>query len=117
VPVATLPDTSATDPCDLPPPIEPKGDLVKIRFVNKSGSDINLSFGMMKENDEKECGTYGFTIGKYEEPEVKVLAGCYWGYAWVLDPPSDARNIEALCVTDTSKTTPIWISKEVIGFH
>jgi hypothetical protein len=114
---ATLPDTSATDPCNQPPPIKPKGTLVKVRFINKSGSNINLSFGMMKENDQKECGTYGFTIGKYEEQEAQVLAGCYWGYAWVLDPPSDARNIDALCVTDTNKTTSIWISKEVIGFH
>jgi hypothetical protein len=118
VPVAaTLPDTSAADPCDQPPPIEPKGTLVKIRFINKSDSNINLSFGMIKENDKKECGTYGYTIGRYEEPEVQVLAGCYWGYAWILDPPSDARNLEVLCVTDTTKTTSIWISKEVIGFH
>jgi hypothetical protein len=117
VPAATLPDTSASDPCNLPPPAEPKGKMVKIKFVNKADSNINLSFGMIKENDQKECGTYGYTIGRYEEPEVQVLAGCYWAYAWVINPPSDARNLEVLCVTDTSKVTSIWISNEVIAFH
>ena len=114
---ATLPDTSATDPCNEPPPAEPKGKLVKVMFLNKSDSTVNLSFGMTKENDQKECGTYSFTIGRYEEPEVTVLAGCYWGWGWVLDPPSIAKTPDVLCVTDTSKTTSIWITSEVISFH
>ncbi len=114
---ATLPDTSATDPCDEPPPSEPKGAVVKVRFLNKSDSTVNLSFGMIKENDKKECGTYSFTIGRYEEPEVQVLAGCYWGWGWVLDPPSIAKTADVLCVTDTSKAYSVWITKEVISFH
>ncbi|CAG1005939.1 hypothetical protein ANAEL_03374 [Anaerolineales bacterium] len=114
---ATLPDTSATDPCDEPPPQEPKGAVVKVLFLNKSDSTVNLSFAMAKENDQKECGTYSFTIGRYEEPEVTVLAGCYWGWGWVLDPPSIAKSPDALCVTDTGKTTSIWITNEVISFH
>jgi hypothetical protein len=115
--LATLPDTSATDPCDEPPPVEPKGAVVKVLFLNKSDSTVNLSFGMTKENDQKECGTYSFTIGRYEEPEVQILAGCYWGWGWVLDPPSIAKTPDVLCVTDTSKTTSIWITNEVISFH
>ena len=115
--LATLPDTSATDPCDEPPPVEPKGAVVKVLFLNKSDSTVNLSFGMTKENDQKECGTYSYTIGRYEEPEVQILAGCYWGWGWVLDPPSIAKTPDVLCVTDTSKTTSIWITNEVISFH
>ena len=117
VPVATLPDTSATDPCNEPPPIKPKGAVVKIKFVNKTDSSLNLSFAMAQENSLKECGTYSFTLARFDEPVVEVLAGCYWGYAWVLDPPSNAKTPDALCVTDTSKITAIWITKEVIGFH
>jgi hypothetical protein len=113
----TLPDTSATDPCDEPPPALPKGTLVKVRFLNKTDSTVNLSFGMTKENDKKECGTYSYTIGRYEEPEVQVLAGCYWGWAWVLDPPSISKTPDVLCITDTSKTTSVWINAEVISFH
>jgi hypothetical protein len=117
--VATLPDTSATDPCDLPPPIEPKGTLVKIKLVNKSGGNVApLSLGMIKENSLKECGTYTFSLGKFEEKVVTVLAGCYWGFGYVNgNEPSTAQTADVLCVTDTSKETSIWISKEVIGFH
>lgn len=114
---ATLPDTSATDPCNEPPPVEPKGAVVKVKFFNRTDSSLNLSFGMMKENDKKECGTYSYTIGRYEEPEVQVLAACYWGYAWVLDPPSTSQTPDALCLTDTSKTYTIWINADVMGFR
>jgi hypothetical protein len=117
-PAATLPDASATNPCNEPPPAEPKGDLVKIKFLNKSNGNVTLSFGMMKENEEKECGTYSYSLGKYEEATVQVLAGCYWGYAWVDGKvPSTSKTVDSLCVTDTSKTTAIWINAEVINFH
>jgi hypothetical protein len=112
---ATLAGTAAPDPCDGPPPIAPKGALVKIQFVNKSNSSLNLSFAMAQENSLKECGTYSFTLGKFDQPEVQVLAGCYWGWAWVLDPPSNAKTPKALCITDTSKTTSVWITNELIS--
>jgi hypothetical protein len=117
-PVATLPDTSAADPCDAPPPIDPKGEKVKIKFVNKSNGNVTLSFGMTHENSLKECGTYSFYVAKFEEPIVEVLAGCYWGYGWVDgNEPSTAQTPDVLCVTDTSKTTAIWITPELIAFH
>jgi len=115
--LATLPDTSATDPCNEPPPADPKGDVVKIKFINKSGGSISpLAFGMMNENSLKECGTYSFALGKFEEIDVKVLAGCYWGMAYT-DLPSIAKTPDVLCVTDTSKTTSIWVTSELITFH
>jgi hypothetical protein len=115
---ATLPDTSATDPCNMPPPVDSKGDKVKVKFLNKSNGTATLSFGMTQENSFKECGTYSFTLGKFEEPVVQVLAGCYWAYAWIDGKvPSTAKNIDVLCVTDTTKMTSIWISTEVISFH
>jgi hypothetical protein len=88
-----------------------------VRFLNKTESSLNLAFGMTQENEEKECGTYNFTIGRYEEPEVTVLAGCYWGYAWVQDPPSTSKTPDVLCMTDTSKSYSIWITAEVMNFH
>lgn len=115
---ATLPDTSATDPCNEPPPAAPKGDMVKIKFLNKTDGSVILSFGMAQENSLKECGTYSFTMGRFDEPEVTVLAGCYWGFGWVDGSvPSTAKTINNLCVTDKSKTTQIWITSEVISFH
>jgi hypothetical protein len=116
--VATLPDTSAINPCDDVPPVKPLGAQVKIRFLNKTEGSVNLSFGMVQENSDKECGTYTFVMGKYDEPEVTVLAGCYWGYGWVTgDKPSTPQTSSNLCVTDTGKTTSIWITPDLIAFH
>jgi hypothetical protein len=117
LPPPTVAGTEAPDPCDQPPPIAPKGSVVKIQFINKTNSSLNLSFGMAQANSLNECGTYSYAIGRFDEPEVTVLAGCYWGWAWVNDPPSNAKTPSALCITDTGKTTQIWITSEVIGFH
>jgi hypothetical protein len=116
--IPTLPDTSATDLCNELPPIKPVGDTVKIKFLNKTDGNVNLSFGMTKENDKKECGTYTFYIPKYDEPVVEVLAGCYWGFGYINgDKPSTPQTADALCVTDTTKTTSIWVTKDLISFH
>jgi hypothetical protein len=115
---ATLPDTSAIDPCNEAPPAEAKGAKVKIKFINKSGGNVALAFGMVQENEFKECGTYSFSLAKFDEPVVDVLAGCYWGYGWIDGKAtSTAKTINNLCVTDTSKITAIWINAEVISFH
>ena len=92
-PVAAVPTATQTDPCNEPPPVEPKGTTVQVRFVNKSKGRVNLSFGMIQENDEGECGTYSFTIGPQMSPETTILAGCYWGYAWITGTePSIAKS-------------------------
>ncbi len=116
---ATLvPATPATDPCNDVPPLHPQGDVVNVKLVNKSGGSVNLSFGMTKENSFHECGTYSFSMGAFDESVVTVLAGCYWGYAWVTGKkPSTARTIDVLCVTDPAVVKAIWIGAEVISFH
>lgn len=113
----TLPAVATSDPCNEPPPPEPTGAVVRVKFLNKSEGTVNLAFGMTNENAQKECGTYNFTIGRYEEPEVTVLAGCYWGWGWILNPDSIAKTPNDLCVTDTSKSYTVWITSEIINFH
>ena len=113
----TLVGTPATNPCYEPPPAKPLGTVVQVKLVNKTNSSLNLSLTMQQENSLKECGAYSFTLSRYDEPVVKLLAGCYWGMAWVTDPPSTAKTPNNICVTDTSKVVSIWISAEVIGFH
>ena len=110
---------AADDPCNQPPPTEPKGVKVKVKFVNKSGGHVDLSFGMNSPNALKECGTYSFSLGQYVEPTVTVLAGCYLGYAWITgDTPSVAKTGSTiLCVTDPNVERSIWITAETIGFH
>jgi len=124
-PIQTLasgnnPSAAATvDPCNEVPPAEPKGTLVKVKLVNKSGGDVSLAFGMMQENSFGECVTYSFTLGTFDEPVVTVLAGCYWGYAWITGKaPSIAKTgSNVLCLTDPSKTPAVWIESERIYFH
>ncbi|MDD2922858.1 MAG: hypothetical protein PHQ36_11300, partial [Anaerolineales bacterium] len=116
---ATVPanNSSVTDPCNDIPPADPKGTTVQVEFINKSdGRVAPLSFGMIKQNSLGECGTYTFYLGYRESNTQTVLAGCYWAYGYV-DTPSSAKNIEYLCVTDTTKTVAIWVTNEVIGFH
>jgi len=117
--VATsVPPTSSVDPCNQVPPVKPKGTLVKVLFVNKSGGNVNLSFGMNQPNDQSECVTYSYTLGTFQQIEATVLAGCYWGYGWVDGKnPSTARTTELICLNDASKTPPVWIGTEVIALH
>jgi len=117
--VATaVPPTVTADACNQPPPIEPKGALVQVKFVNKSGGSVNLSFYMTSPNNKGECVAYTFVLGRYDEPVVTVLAGCYWAYGWVEgDKPSTAQATSQMCITDPNKAPAIWISSEVISFH
>jgi hypothetical protein len=117
----TIAPTAGEDPCNLPPPIDPKGQMVSVKFVNKSEGNAILSFGMIQPNSLGECGTYGYTLGRYDQPVVRVLAGCYWAFAWIdkvdSNQTSTAKNINPLCITDPAKEPDIWISAEVVNFH
>jgi len=125
-PFPTLPPISPTplqavatiDPCNQPPPLEPKGSQVQVKFVNKSGGNVNLSFGMNSPNTLGECVTYSYTLGTFAEEVATVLAGCYWAFGWVDGKqPSTARTIDLLCLSDPNKAPAVWISTEVISFH
>lgn len=109
--------TNTESPCNQPPPVVSKGQLVPVKFVNKSGGNVNLSFGMNVPNAQGECVTYSYVLGEFDAPVVKVLAGCYWAYAWVDgNKPSTAQSIESLCVKDPAAEPDILIGTEVIGF-
>jgi len=113
-----VPTNTQVNPCNEPPPSEPTGTLVQVRFVNKSKGKVNLSFGMIQENDEGECGTYNFTIGPKTSPEKTVLAGCYWAWASIsgTQQNSIAKSPQNICLTDTSQTRGVTITAETIGF-
>ncbi len=107
---------TALDPCNLPPPSEPQGELVSVKFVNKSGGQVNMSWGMAQPNSRGECGTYSFSFSDGGVATVQVMAGCYWGYAWVSgNKPSTAQTISNICLTDPGTTLGISIGTEVIG--
>jgi hypothetical protein len=117
LPTAGPAATATSDTCDQPPPTEPRGATVQVNFKNKSGGILNLGFGMQTPNSLGECGTYNFSLGQFESPTVRVLAGCYWGYAWISgDKPSTAQTINNLCMDDSSAVYTVTIGTEVIEF-
>ena len=114
---AAVPTATQVNPCNEPPPFDPKGTTVQVRFVNKSRGKVNLVFGMLQENDEGECGTYNFTIGPKTSPVFTVLAGCYWAWAPITGTQNSiAKSPYDICLTDTSQTRGVTITPETVGF-
>lgn len=119
----TLPPTVAvavtpTAECSQIPAAEPKGTLVTVEFTNESQGSANLAFGMLSPNEFGECFTYSYVIGRGNVVSAKVVAGCYWGYAWITgSETSVARSGDAvLCVTNTSLVYHVRITKETVNF-
>jgi hypothetical protein len=118
-PAATVASAPTQDQCNQPPPAKPQGALVNVDFANQSDGQVSLALGMNTPNDKKECVTYSFSLGSSSGlVDAKILAGCYWGYAWITGKePSVARTGSLiLCMTDTSGTYHIVITKESINF-
>lgn len=118
-PAETVAVAPTQSECDQVPPAEPQGTQVNVSFANQSDGQVSLAFGMNSPNDKKECVTYSFSMGSGGGIlEARVLAGCYWGYAWITgSEPSNARTGDILlCMTDTSGTYHIVITKESINF-
>ncbi len=128
-PFPTLPPTIAFPPtaaavfvptkgvdCNVPIPLPVKGEVAKVKFVNKSNGTASLSFGMLTINDKNECGIFSFTIPPKQTAEVDVLVNCYWGFAYVIEGnnTSTAKTKENICV-DQSKILGVTITAEWIG--
>jgi hypothetical protein len=98
-------------------PVEPvKGTLANVEIRNQSQGQANLSFGMNSPNAQGECFTYSFSLGMGDTISVKVLNGCYWGFAWITAAePSNARTGDVLlCIPDSLPTYHVIITKETI---
>jgi hypothetical protein len=107
---------TATSECNQVPPLVPQGALVNVDFKNESEGTVTLSFGMNAPNAKGECVTYGYSLGKYDTVTTQVLAGCYWGYAWVTGDkePSTAQGVSLMCMNDSNVTYHVSIGKETI---
>lgn len=127
-PFPTLPPVAASsggavggvptnNPCYEPPPPEPKGTVVQIKLVNNSQGLVDLNLGMENPNTQGECATYFFRLGRYDQPIVSVLAACYWGFAYITAPTSNAQTITPLCLYEITKTVPVSVGTEVIGLQ
>jgi hypothetical protein len=116
VPVAAV--ATATPECVSIPVPEPKGTLLNVEIYNESQGSANVAFGMNFQNDKGECFTYSFSLGRNDVYAGKVLAGCYWGMAWISgEETSVAKSGDSLmCLTDPAVTYKIVITKETFGF-
>jgi len=122
--LATLPPATIavaatpTAQCDQIPVEKPKGALVTVEFTNEALGGANFAFGMFAPNAQGECFTYSFSIGRGDAISQKVLAGCYWGYAWITGEESSVAKSgdTVLCVTDTAVVYHVKITKESVVF-
>ena len=114
LPAAAVP--TATPECNQIPAVEPKGALTTVEFKNTSQGSANLAWGMTVPNDKGECYTYSVFVGTNDVVTMKVLTGCYWGYAWITgSEPSVAKSGDRVyCLTDSNLTYHIKITKETI---
>lgn len=110
--------TSSTDPCNQIPVAEPKGTLVTVEIENISQGGANLAFGMNTPNDKAECFTYSFQIGSGKGISTKVLAGCYWGYAWITGSDTSVAKSgdKIMCMTDAALIYHVEITDESVQF-
>lgn len=115
---ALVTPTSSTDPCNQIPVAEPKGTLVTVEIENISQGSANLAFGMTTPNDKAECFTYSFQIGRGDVMTTKVLAGCYWGYAWITGQDTSVAKSgdKIMCMTDTALIYHVNVADETVQF-
>jgi hypothetical protein len=109
---------TATAECITIPYSEPKGTLLNVEIYNESQGNATVAFGMNFANDKNECFTYSFTLGRNDVFTGQVLAGCYWGIAWITgEEQSVARSGNLMCLTDPAIVYKIKITKEVFYFR
>lgn len=109
---------TATSDCIAIPVPEPKGALVNVEIYNESQGSATVAFGMNSANDKNECFSYSFPLGRNDVFTGKVLAGCYWGIAWITgDEQSVARSGDLMCLSDPAIVYKIKITKEVFNFR
>jgi hypothetical protein len=72
---------------------------------------------MNSANDKNECFSYSLSLGRYDVYTGKVLAGCYWGIAWITgDEPSVARSGDLMCLSDPAAIYKVKITQETFTF-
>jgi hypothetical protein len=113
---APVTNASPTPDCYQPPAAKLLGATVQIKLVNKADGPVNLSFGMYEPNDQGECFTFAFSVGKGGSEVVTLLSGCYWGAGYQNGPKPSTPRVDYICFTDTTQTRGLTISNNSMGF-
>lgn len=117
LPPAPVVVATATAECITIPVPEPKGALVNIEIYNESQGSATVAFGMNSANDKNECFSYSLSLGRNDVYTGKVLAGCYWGIAWITgEEQSVARSGDLMCLSDPAFIHKIKITQETFTF-
>jgi hypothetical protein len=117
LPPAPVVVATATAECITIPVPEPKGALVNVEIYNESQGSATVAFGMNSANDKNECFSYSLSLGRNDVYTGKVLAGCYWGIAWITgEEQSVARSGDLMCLSDPAFIHKIKITQETFTF-
>ncbi|MBN8654763.1 MAG: hypothetical protein J0M11_03435 [Anaerolineae bacterium] len=117
LPPAPVVVATATADCIAIPVPEPKGALVNVEIYNESQGSATVAFGMNSANDKNECFSYSLSLGRNDVYTGKVLAGCYWGIAWITgEEQSVARSGDLMCLSDPAFIHKIKITQETFTF-
>lgn len=117
LPPAPVVVATATADCIAIPVPEPKGALVNVEIYNESQGSATVAFGMNSANDKNECFSYSLSLGRNDVYIGKVLAGCYWGIAWITgEEQSVARSGDLMCLSDPAFIHKIKITQETFTF-
>ena len=81
-PVAQPTSTSAKDPCDQPLPGSIAGKAARLRLINETKGQVNLSIYLNK-TEFGECGYRGYQLNKGDTIIVDFVQGCYSFWAWI----------------------------------
>lgn len=74
--------TSAVDRCDQPLPGSLAGKSTRLRLINETKAQVNLSV-YLYETPFGECGYRGYQLNKGDTTVIDFVQGCYSFYAWV----------------------------------
>ena len=74
--------TSSVDRCDQPLPGSIAGQYTRLRLINETKAQVNLSI-YLNETEFGECGYRGYQLNKGDTTVIEFVQGCYSFYAWV----------------------------------
>lgn len=92
--------TSAADRCDQPLPDSPAGQYTRLRLINETKAQVNLSI-YLYETPFGECGYRGYQLNKGDTIVIEFVQGCYSFYAWVNAGSSSSTASGYGCANNT----------------
>jgi hypothetical protein len=105
--------TSAVDRCDQPLPDSPAGSFTRLRLINETKAQVNLSV-YLNETPFGECGYRGYQLNKGDTIVIEFVQGCYSFYAWV-NAGSNSSTASGYGCANNSDMWNVYIRPEAVS--